>query len=154
MIFHAALPADDPQKAARTFARILGGSAMPFPPGPESWMAWSADGATELEFVPRGLYFVPGEAEVDIRSTGVATRHSDWHVAMGTVVPAEEILKIAAEAGWPAKTCQRGPFFRCIEVWIDGTTLIEVLDPSMQAEYRASMTPANWKKVFDVEAAA
>jgi hypothetical protein len=154
MIFHAALPSDDPQQAARTFARMLGGAAMPFPPGPDSWMAWSADGMTELEFMPRGLYFVPGESEVDIRPAETMARNSDWHVAIGTVVPAEEILKIAAEAGWPAKVCQRGSFFRCIEVWIDGAALIEVLDPTMTAEYRASMTPANWRKVFGVDAAA
>ena len=153
MIFHAALPADDPEKAARAFARMLGGSAMPFPPGPGSWMAWSADGLTELEFMPRGLYFVPGESEVDIRPAAATTRNSDWHVAMGTAVAAADILKIAAETGWPAKLCQRGAFFRCVEVWVDGATLIEILDPAMQSEYRASMTPSNWRKVFGNSAA-
>jgi hypothetical protein len=104
--------------AVRLLARILGGTAMPFPPG------------------------------------GQGSRASDWHVAIGTPVPGDDVLRIAAEAGWPARLCQRGNFFRCIEVWIEGAAVIEVLDPMMQAEYRASMTPANWRSSFGLESAA
>jgi hypothetical protein len=148
VIFHAALPADRPEQAARALARILGGEAMPFPPGPGSWMAWAPDGRTELEVMPRGLQFVRGAKEVDLLPAVVPTRNSDWHVAVGTGVSAKEILAIAAEEGWPARVCHRGDFFRVIELWVDGDTMVEVLDPEMQAEYRKSMTPANWRNVF------
>jgi hypothetical protein len=154
VIFHAALPADNPENAARTLARLLGGEAMPFPPGPGSWMAWSADGQTELELMPRGLHFVRGDKDVDILPAAHLTRNSDWHVAMGTPVHANEILSIAAEAGWPARICHRADFFRVVEVWVDGVTMLEILDPSMQAEYRKNMTPANWRRVFGLNAAA
>lgn len=154
MIFHAALPADHPESAARTLARMLGGEAMPFPPGPGSWMAWSADGRTELELMPRGLRFVQGEKEVDLLPASSAERNSDWHVAIGTGIDGEEVLRVAAEAGWPARICHRGDFFRVIELWVDGVTMLEVLDPAMQAEYQRSMTPANWKRVFGSGAAA
>lgn len=152
MIFHAALPADSPESAARTLALMLGGEAMPFPPGPGSWMAWSADGRTELELMPRGLHFARGEADVDIRPHASPVRESDWHVAIGTDVGAGEILRLATEAGWPARICHRADFFRVVEVWIDGVTMLEVLDPAMQAEYRRSMTPANWRQVFGLAA--
>jgi hypothetical protein len=154
MIFHAALPADHPESAALALARMLGGEAMPFPPGPGSWMAWSADGRTELELMPRGLQFVQGEQEVDLRPAANAARNSDWHVAIGTSVDGDQVLQIAAEAGWPARICHRADFFRVIEVWVDGVTMLEVLDPSMQAEYQRSMTPANWKRAFGLDAAA
>jgi hypothetical protein len=154
MIFHAALPSDHPELAARTLARMLGGEAMPFPPGPGSWMAWSADGRTELELMPRGLHFVHGEKEVDLLPARQPDRHSDWHVAIGTSIGRDEILGLAAEAGWPARICHRGDFFRVVEVWIDGVTMLEVLDPAMQAEYQCSMTPANWKRAFGLDAAA
>lgn len=154
MIFHAALPADHPESAARTLARMLGGEAMPFPPGPGSWMAWSADGRTELELMPRGLQFVQGEKEVDLLPAAHPARNSDWHVAIGTCIDGEEVLRIAVAAGWPARICHRGDFFRVIEVWVDGVTMLEVLDPAMQAEYQRSMTPSNWKRAFGLGAAA
>jgi hypothetical protein len=154
VIFHAALPADRPEHAARALARILGGEAMPFPPGPGSWMAWSADGRTELELLPRGLQFVRGAHEVDLLPASAPTRNSDWHVAVGAAVSADEILRIAAEAGWPARVCHRGDFFRVVEVWVDGDTMLEILDPDMQAEYRKSMTPSNWRKAFGLHAVA
>jgi hypothetical protein len=155
MIFHASLPADHPATVAQVLARILGGAAMPFPPGgKESWMAWSADGQTELEVSTRGYEIVHGAHEIEFRKSAHASRSSDWHVAIGTTVEGEEVLRIAEEAGWPARLCQRGDFFRCIEVWIEGAAVIEVLDPSMQAEYRASMTPSNWAAVFGLDSAA
>jgi hypothetical protein len=155
MIFHASLPADQPNVVAQVLARILGGTAMPFPPGgSESWMAWSADGLTELEVSRRGFEIIRGAHEIEFRPNSHGARASDWHVAIGTTVPGEEVLRIAAEAGWPARLCQRGNFFHCIEVWIEGAAVIEVLDPSMQAEYRASMTPANWRTSFGLESAA
>jgi hypothetical protein len=155
MIFHASLPADQPRVAAQVLARILGGTAMPFPPGgKDSWMAWSADGLTELEISMRGLEIVQGAHEIEMRPSGRNSRASDWHVAIGTTVPGDEVLRIAEEAGWSARLCHRGDFFRCIEVWIEGAAVIEVLDPSMQSEYRASMTPSNWRKSFGLESAA
>jgi hypothetical protein len=150
MIFHAALPADSPEAAARTLAQMLGGEAMPFPPTPDSWMAWSADGSFELELTPRGREIVRGESELEYRAADRHSRASDWHIALGTPLVAEEILRLAAEAGWPARICQRATFFRCVEVWVDGATVLEVLDPQMQREYRASMSPGHWKQVFGV----
>lgn len=133
---------------------MLGGEAMPFPPGPGSWMAWAPDGLTELELMPRGQQFVRGAHEVEIRAGSAPSRNSDWHVAVGTRICADEILRIATEEGWPARICHRADFFRVVEVWVDGDTMLEILDPAMQAEYRKSMTPANWRKAFGLHAAA
>jgi hypothetical protein len=154
MIFHAALPADAPEQTARVLAKMLGGEAMPFPPTPDSWMAWSADGTTELECTPRGREIVRGEAEVEYRLVERPSRASDWHVALGTAVPADEVMRLAAAAGWPARICKRGPFFRCVEVWVEGAALLEILDPQMQHEYRATMTPGNWTRTFGLTATA
>jgi len=54
-IAHASIPADDPKTVAHVLADMLQGEALPFPPaGPSAWMAWSGDGALELEVTPRG----------------------------------------------------------------------------------------------------
>jgi hypothetical protein len=44
-ILHASIPADQPGEVAHVLARIMGGTAMPFPPGgPHAWIAWGDDG--------------------------------------------------------------------------------------------------------------
>jgi hypothetical protein len=147
MIYHTAIPANDPQSAAVALARILGGEAMPFPVVPGSWIAWSADGVTELEVVPRGHGFARAEQGKEPRWVGShgGLFASGWHVAVGTQVDAREVLKIAHEAGWPAQICDRAGFFDIVEVWVDDCGLVEVLDPEMQARYRAAFSPETWR---------
>jgi len=38
--------------------------------------------------------------------------------------------------------------FGVIELWIEGTQMIELLTPDMQDEYRASMSPASWRALL------
>lgn len=155
MIFHAALPADDTQFTAKTLARMLGGEAMPFPPAPDSWMAWSQDGKTELEIIPRGMRFEYGANDVHMEIRTGGPREAEWHIAIGTPLPAADVLAIAEEAGWPARVCERHPeFFSVIEVYIDGATFLEILDPAMQARYVETMNTRNWKRVFGMAEAA
>jgi hypothetical protein len=154
MIFHASLPADDPKFVAETLARMLGGEALPFPPGPNAWMAWSRDGQTELEITPRGFDLVKGADEVQWDEAPRAARTSDWHIALGTPLSRDEVLAIAREAGWPARICDRGGFFHVIEIYVEGAAFMEVLDEEMQAQYKASMSPANWRRVFGFPQAA
>jgi len=147
MIYHTAIPANDPQSAAVVLAKILGGDAMPFPVVPGSWVAWSADGVTELEIVPRGHGFARAEQGKEPR--WVASHRglfaNGWHVAVGTQIHASEVVKIAQEAGWPAQICDRAGFFDIVEVWVDDCGLVEVLDPQMQARYRAAFSPERWR---------
>ncbi|HME70035.1 MAG TPA: hypothetical protein VKM54_09225 [Myxococcota bacterium] len=150
MIYHVALPADDPQQTAEVLATILDGEAMPFPPIPRAWMAWSGDGVTEIEVVPRGLGFRYADAmpEPDWVATDQDRSATGWHLAIGTTVAAPAVLRIAEEAGWPAQICDRRGFFQLVEVWVDGICRIEVLDPEMQAHYRTAFTQQTWKRTL------
>jgi len=147
-IAHASIPADDPRRVAEVLAEILDGEALPFPPaGHDSWMAWSGDGAIEIEISRRGLALTYGQEEAEWRPDGVARRLSEVHLAVCVERPASEVLAIAQKAGWPARHCDRGGgLFQLIEVWIEGVFMIEVLDPAQTARYREVVTPANWKK--------
>jgi len=151
MIHHASIPANDPKSAAETLAKIMGGEAMPFPVLAGGWIAWSGDGVTELEIVPRehGYKRNPVAGEVPIK-VDVTTGHapSGWHVAISTDVPASEIVAIARAAGWPAEICDRAGFFSLVEVWVDDVTSVEVLDPEMLAQYRKTFTAKTWKAVL------
>jgi len=151
MIHHASIPANDPKSAAETLAKIMGGEAMPFPVLAGGWIAWSGDGVTELEIVPRehGYKRNPVAGEVPIK-VDVTTGHapSGWHVAISTDVAASEIVAIARAAGWPAEICDRAGYFSLVEVWVDDATCIEVLDPEMLARYRKTFTAATWKAML------
>ena len=151
MIHHASLPAKDPKSTAEALARILGGEAMPFPVVTGAWMAWSSDGVTELEILPHTLGGIPnpvaGKEPVMIRIE-IGNRLSAWHVAISTQVRADEIVRIAREAGWRAEICDRAGYFTLVEIWVDGFTMIEVLDPEMLAQYRATFDAAKWKAML------
>jgi hypothetical protein len=120
---------------------------MPFPVIPGAWMAWSGDGVTEIEVTPRGLGFKRANPGIvpDVVSTPQDRGATGWHLAVGTSVVAAEIVRIAERAGWPAQICDRKGLFEVVEIWVDDTCLIEVLDPAMQTRYRASFTPRKWK---------
>lgn len=155
-IFHASIPADDPKQAAQVLARILSGEAMPFPPGgPDSWMAWSGDGAIELEIVPRGNLLSYDDVQGNWRRTEAAQRQSECHIAIAVARSADEIIAIAREAGWPARLCSRGEgIFDLVELWVDGSFMLELFDPVQAAHYERVITPATWKQlVAQMEAA-
>lgn len=120
---------------------------MPFPPGgPDSWMAWSGDGAIELEIVRRGDVLARDEDQGNWRHVEQGQRLSECHLAIGVARPAAEIIAIARDAGWPARLCARGEgFFELVEVWVDDCFMLELFDPEQTAHYERVVTPASWK---------
>jgi len=148
MIVHVSIPADDCAKVARVLAAMMDGQALRFPPGgPDTWNVWSKDGATQLVMTPRGQYIVPGTHEM-AWAERPRERASETHVALCVERSAAEITMLAAQAGWPARICDRGGFFQVIELWVEGAYLVEVLDPQFTAQYRRSMTVERWQAHF------
>ena len=147
-LIHASIPADDPQRASEVLAEIMGGEALPFPPaGPDGRMAWSGDGNVSLEIVPRGHLIHPGPDEGEWRAVVDPQRLSEVHLAIAVDRPAAEIIAIAEGAGWPARLCSRGEgFFELVEVWVEGTFMLEMFDPGQAAHYGRVVTVANLKK--------
>lgn len=151
MLFHLSIDADHPQHVAEVLAEIWGGVALPFPPVVEgSWMAFAGDErSTMVEVYPRGTQLREAEGGGD--AFGVieeGSERSATHFAMGTSLSAEQVLLIVAREGWPAKYCARGGKFGVLEIWIEGTRMIEVLTPDMQSEYKAFVTPENWREML------
>jgi hypothetical protein len=147
VLYHLSIDAKDPRHVAEVFAEIWGGVATPFPPVIEgSWIALADDDRnTAIEVYPRGTELV--EAQGDNDAYGAATAgnpRSATHMAIGTKLDSEAVMAIARREGWPAKYRKRGGVFGVIEVWVEGTRMVEVLTPEMQAEYLGGMTKANW----------
>ncbi|NIJ20964.1 hypothetical protein FHS95_002656 [Sphingomonas naasensis] len=147
MLFHLSIDADDPRRVAQVIAELWGGVASPFPPVIDgSWIAMAGDDRnTAVEVYPRGTELVEAEGDADaVGAIGGNGRHSSTHFAMATAMGVEQVLAIAKREGWPAKYRKRGGAFGVLELWIEGSRMIEVLTPEMQAEYRATMTVAGW----------
>jgi len=146
-IAHASIPADDPNTVAHVLADMLQGEALPFPPaGPSAWMAWSGDGALELEVTPRGNVITFGQDQ-GWTKTPQSTRYSEVHLALCVDRPESEIIAIAQKAGWQARHCERGNgIFSLCEVWVENTFMIEFLDPAQTARYNQMVTLENYRK--------
>ncbi|WDZ98344.1 hypothetical protein Herbaro_11295 [Herbaspirillum sp. WKF16] len=148
MIFHASIPARDPRHVARVLAELWGGFAAPFPSFPGAWMAVSGDDrGTIIECYPGDRVIAPGfgQGAFDLIDADHA-QYSGFHLAVGSSLDAEQVLALGHREGWRAVRGTRGQnFFDVIEVWIENTTLIEVLTQDMQAQYRSFATPANFR---------
>lgn len=157
LIAHASIPSDHPEKAARVLAEIMNGEVTPFPPGgPESFLAWSSDGKTFLEVIPRGRLLCYGTDEAEYRAGDAKERRAtEMHLAICVERSEADILEIAERAGWPTRSCDRGNgTFQLVEVWVDGSFLIEFLDPAQTRGYQERVSLARWKALISGEAMA
>lgn len=66
------------------------------------------------------------------------------HLALAVPLTTAEILAIAAEAGWPARVCNRGGLFGLVELWVEGTFLIELFDPAQAEHFARVMSAQQW----------
>jgi hypothetical protein len=149
-ILHASIPADDPGLVAATLARLMGGSAMPFPPGgPTAWIAWAGDGLTEIEVVQRGHLLAPGQAEADWLPGPAGSRRSEVHLAIAVPRTSTEILATAAQLGWLARPCVRGGLFELVELWVENAFLIELFDPGQAAHFRRTVSARQWQALLE-----
>lgn len=148
MLFHVSIDADDPRHVAEVIAELWQGVATPFPPVIEgSWIAMAGDDRnTAIEVYPRGTELVEADGDADaFGMIGTNGSRSATHFAMATRLGLEEVLAIAMRERWPVKYRKRGGAFGVLELWVEGTRMIEVLTPEMQVEYAGTMTVEGWK---------
>ncbi|MEM7641761.1 MAG: hypothetical protein AAF366_04465 [Pseudomonadota bacterium] len=150
-LLHASIAAAAPERVARALGRLLGGPALPFPPCPGAWIAFAAsDDGSAVEVYPLGRRVTAGPETIAFSEVAPEAGPVSTHLAIASPLSERDILAAAEAEGWPARRCARGPF-DCIEVWIEGRVLVEVLDPGMLAEYRRGMGAANWRSMFGME---
>ena len=149
MLFHLSIAAREPRHVASVIAELWGGEAFPFPPVYEgSWIAIAGDErGTAMEVYPFDIVLRETEGDADAHGEPAAgSGFTATHAAIATNLGRDEVMAIAVREGWPAKYRKRGDLFGVIELWIEGRQMIEVLTPEMQAEYRAVMDPASWRR--------
>ena len=149
MIFHFSIAADDPKRTATMLAELWRGQAFPFPVlGSGSWVAHAGDDRrSTIEVYPRDVALYPTENAGDLRPSPVQ-RNVPFHAAVATPLDIEEVVEIGRRYGCTTRVCQRGPWFRVIEFWVDDCLMLEMLTPEMQQEYQRSITVENWRAML------
>lgn len=150
-LLHVSINADEPERVARFLAVLFAGRALPFPPFPDCWIAFTEeDDGTAIEVYPTTHVLTAGEHTIacEVRERNAAPTFA--HAAVGSPLDRSRIIELAQAEGWLARICDRGPF-ECVEVWLEDRLLVEVLDPVMQTDYRRGMTAANWAGMFGLE---
>lgn len=149
MIFHASIPADDPEHVASVLAEIWRGKAFRFPPWPGACVAMAGDERnTTIEVYPRAQTITPGEGDGPGRPSldPTPSRFGCFHLAIATDRRADEILAIGAREGWRTVRCSRGGIFEVIELWLENALMVEVLTAEMQADYRSRAKVGIWRE--------
>jgi hypothetical protein len=150
-LLHVSLGAGEPERVAAFLARLLAGTALPFPPFADSWIVFDgADDGTAVEVYPATHVLTVGADQVACRVGEPDHSPSFAHLALASPHDAPQVEALATAEGWRARRCERGPF-ACVEVWLENRLLVEVLDPPMRARYRNGMTVANWRRMFALE---
>lgn len=150
MLFHASIPADDPERVARVIAELWRGQSLPFPVYPGAYIACAGDDrGTVLDVLPRELEHHPAAGHFGIRASQNPPRYSAAHLAMGTALSADAVLAIAEREGWLAQRSQRGGLFSVIEFWIENQFLLELLPEAEQLQYVENMTLNNLRSLSE-----
>jgi len=147
MIFHASIEADDPQRVASALARLWRAEAFPFPPVADgSLIVLAGDHRNSaIEVYPRGSALFPTEGDPVARTVDRGDPHTAVHLALATPLTVQEVFDLGAAEGWLVQRRTRGGMFEVMEIWIEGSFMVEALSPEMQAMYLATMTPDGWR---------
>ena len=143
MIHHLSIAASDPQHVAGVLAEIMGGTAVPFPPNPDSFFALQLDEhGSGVEVYPAGTVLRPNDASGAARATRpeTATGPRATHFALSVKTDPDKVKAVAEREGWKCFDCDRGPY-HVIEVWVENEQMVEVLPPAYAAEYLDVMRP-------------
>jgi hypothetical protein len=154
MLFHLSFCARDPKRVASVLAEILGAQVVraPSPPFNEGalFVCCGDDRGTMISLEPWGVTYHPGPHQMTAMPREDASpEHNAFHGLFLARVPTERILAIAAAEGWPAAQVPNGPF-EVINVWLEGTQLIEFTTPELYLAYRTTFD-AEGVKTLDAE---
>jgi hypothetical protein len=147
MIFHASIPADNPEHVASVLAEIWKTDYFPFV-FPESYVVISGNAwGSNIEVCKRGDEQVPASVEVGLHRNPSPSRYNEVHLLIGTELGFEEIFAIAKREGWIARLCDRA-LFNLVELWIENRFLIEVTTGAEIERYRQFYSNLdNWREV-------
>lgn len=139
MLHHVSFTAENPRHVAGVLAGLIGGTVSRFGPWPGGYIAWAPDEAgTAIEIYPHGTEMAPDPdgGQAMFSHNYFAQRLTATHAAISVDRTQDEIMRVAAEAGWHAACLDRGGF-DVIELWVENRVMLEVMTPAMANRYLA-----------------
>lgn len=137
MLHHASFNVRHPALVAKVLAEMLAATAMraPSPPFPQdSWFVLYGDEAGSfIEILPWGAVLTP-ETRLGIGEDPGMRPYAGSHVLLSTRLSEEEVRALAERQGWPVQLVD-ARLFTVLKMWIDKTTLVELLTPAMRSAY-------------------
>jgi hypothetical protein len=99
VIFHASIPADEPERVARVIAELWRGTYRPFI-APNTVIVLAGDEyGTELEIGPRGGELYPAESAAGFRDSATVAHFNAVHINMSTVLTYDEAFGYCRAGG-------------------------------------------------------
>jgi hypothetical protein len=151
MLFHLSFCAREPERVARVLAEILGAQVVraPSPPFSEGalFICCGDERGTMISLEPWGVTYRPGPNQMTAMAREPASsEHNAFHGLFLAKASKERIFAIAAAEGWPAAQVPNGPF-DVINVWLEGTQLIEFTTAELYPAYRATFDAEGVKQL-------
>lgn len=144
MIFHASIPAAEPERVARVVAELWGSEYFPFV-YPGSFVVLGGDNRGSLiEILPRGLMHTPGPQESQMVAGPSSPDYSEVHLNIATPLSRPRIEEIAAREQWLVRVCDRIAF-NVIEFWLENKIMLELMTPPELVRYQEFTTIENWR---------
>ena len=145
MLLHLSFAARDTNRVSRVVAELLGATVVdcpspPFRPGSKFVCAFD-DTGTMVEIVPSGTEYVPGPGNRTDMIEGAPIERTPVHGSFTTPLTVNEALAIAEREGWPSGLIDNGPF-HVVNVWLEGTQLLELFPADLVDDYLALYGPA------------
>lgn len=142
MLFHLSFAVRDPAKVGAFLSAVLGARIVRAPSPPFSadslFVCCGDERGTMISLEPWGVTYRPGPKNMTAMPRGDdSPPHTPFHGLFLAKVGEAKILELAADAGWPAGRVPNGPF-EVINVWLEGTQLIEFTTPELYPAYQAA----------------
>ena len=145
MLYHLSFNARDPERVARVLAEILDAIvvAAPSPPFNKGalFVCCGDDRGTMISLEPWGITYAPGPgAYTEMPHAESAPERNGFHALFMAKLPEEHIHEIVRREGWPSGRCDNGQF-EVINVWLEGTQLVEFTTPELLPAYLRTFGP-------------
>ncbi len=95
------------------------------------------DRGSQVEVGPRGQEAAPGPEQIEWRHNPSPSPHSEVHLNIFSTLSEAEILAIGAREGWEARACDRGGFFKLVELWLENKFMLEVMNAHEWERYKS-----------------
>ena len=139
MLFHASIPARDPEHVATVLAEVWRGRVLPFTAAPGTFVVTAGEGPEiHIEVTPAARTTLPPDQPGAVKLGGLDPLVGT-HVRLGVPCEEADLHRIARAAGWRSRTARREGAFRVVELWLENWFMLEALTPAMQDEYRAAL---------------